>query len=181
MRVFVYFVYKERATNVSNRRNYIKPGPGQESVWDYPRPPRLEDTDKHIQVVFNGVVIADTRRSKRILETSHPPVYYISQADVKMEYLTSTSRTTFCEWKGTASYYTITVNTKTVPNSAWYYHKPSPGYESLADYIAFYPAYMDACYVDSEKVEVQEGDFYGGWITKSVVGPFKGGQGTFGW
>jgi uncharacterized protein (DUF427 family) len=172
---------ERKAINVSNRRHYIKPGPGQESVWDYPRPPRLESTDKHIQVIFNGIIIADTKHSKRILETSHPPVYYIPPTDVKMEYLTSTSRTTFCEWKGAASYYTITVNNKTIPNSAWYYRQPSSGYESLADYIAFYPAQMDACYVDAEKVEVQEGDFYGGWITKDIVGPFKGGQGTFGW
>jgi uncharacterized protein (DUF427 family) len=166
---------------VTERRHYIKPGPGQESVWDYPRPPRLENTEKHVQVIFNGVVIADTKHAKRILETSHPPVYYIPPIDVKMEYLTSTSRTTYCEWKGAASYYTISVNSKTVPNSAWYYRQPSPGYEDIKDYIAFYPSKMDGCYVDEEKVEVQEGDFYGGWITREIVGPFKGGAGTFGW
>lgn len=166
---------------MTERRHYIKPGPGQESVWDYPRPPRLENTSKHVQVIFNGVVIADTKHAKRILETSHPPVYYIPPTDVKMEYLTSTSRTTYCEWKGAASYYTISVDSKTVPNSAWYYRQPAPGYEDIKDYIAFYPSKMDGCYVDAEKVEVQEGDFYGGWITSEIVGPFKGGAGTFGW
>ena len=166
---------------MTNHRHYIKPGPGQESVWDYPRPPRLEDTDKHIQVIFNGIVLANTKHAKRILETTHPPVYYIPPTDVKMEYLTTTSRTTYCEWKGVASFYTINVDNKTAPNSAWYYRQPSAGYEDIKDYIAFYPSKMDECYVDSEKVEEQKGDFYGGWITKNIVGPFKGGPGTFGW
>ena len=164
-----------------SQRHRIEPGPGQESVWDYPRPPRLEDSNKHIQVVFNGVVIADTHRAKRVLETSHPPVYYIPPEDVKMEYFTPTSRTTFCEFKGAASYYTITVGDRTIPNSAWYYRQPSRGYEAMANYIAIYPSQMDACYVNGEKVQAQQGDFYGGWITKDIVGPFKGGTGTFGW
>lgn len=162
-------------------RRRIEPKPGQESVWDYPRPPRLEDSNKHIQIVFNGVVIADTHRAKRVLETSHPPVYYIPSEDMKMEYFTPTSRSTFCEFKGNASYYTITMNGKSIPNGAWYYRKPSSGYESLANHIAVYPSQMDACYVDGEKVQSQEGDFYGGWITNAIVGPFKGGPGTWGW
>ena len=164
-----------------HKRQRIEPGPGQESVWDYPRPPRLEDSNKHIQVVFNGVTIAETRRAKRILETSHPPVYYIPPEDIKMEYLLPASRTTFCEFKGQASYYTITVKGKNIPNGAWHYPHPSKGYESLANYIAFYPGKMDACYVDGERVQAQEGDFYGGWITSEIVGPFKGGVGTSGW
>ena len=163
-----------------SKHNRINPGPGQESVWDYPRPPRLEDSNKHIQVIFNSIIIADTRHAKRILETSHPPVYYISPQDIKVEYLLSASRTTFCEFKGQASYYTITVNGKSVPNAAWYYLRPSKGYESLANYVAFYPGKMDACYVDGERVQAQEGDFYGGWITDEIVGPFKGSAGTFG-
>jgi uncharacterized protein (DUF427 family) len=153
----------------------IEPGPGQESVWDYPRPPRLEDSGKHIQVIFNGIVLADTRRAKRILETSHPPVYYIPPEDIKMEYLTPTSRATFCEWKGNASYYTVKVNGKTLPNAAWYYANPTGGYTGIKNYVAFYPGLMDACYVDGEQVQPQPGDFYGGWITKDIVGPFKGG------
>ncbi len=159
----------------------IEPGPGQESVWDYPRPPRLEQSTKRVQVVFNGVMIADTRRAQRILETSHPPVYYIAPADVKMEYLLQTPRRTFCEWKGAASYYTISIGDKVAENAAWYYQHPDPAYASLANFIAFYPSLMDACYIDGEQVQPQPGDFYGGWITKDIVGPFKGSSGTWGW
>lgn len=164
-----------------NRHKRIEPGPGQESVWDYPRPPRLEESGKHIQVVFNGVVIAETRRAKRILETSHPPIYYIPPEDIKMEHLLPSAHSTYCEHKGQASYYTVSVNGKCVLNGAWYYPHPSKGYESLANYIAFYPGKMDACYVDGERAKAQEGDFYGGWITSEIVGPFKGGVGTHGW
>jgi uncharacterized protein (DUF427 family) len=164
-----------------NRQKGPAPEPGQESVWDYPRPPRLEASKKHIQVVFNGVVIADTHRALRILETSHPPVYYIPPEDVQLQYLTPTLRTTFCEWKGAASYYTIVVGDKTIPNAAWYYRHPTSPYQPLANYIAFYPAKMDACYVDNEPVQPQPGDFYGGWITSDIVGPFKGEAGTSGW
>jgi uncharacterized protein (DUF427 family) len=163
----------------SQRR--VEPGPGQESVWDYPRPPRVEETNKHIQVVLNGVVIADTHRAKRVLETSHPPVYYIPPEDVKMEYFTATAHATFCEWKGTASYYTIKVGNKTVVNGAWYYRQPTKGYESIVNHLAFYPSRMDACYVNGERVQSQEGDFYGGWITDEIIGPFKGGLDTSGW
>jgi uncharacterized protein (DUF427 family) len=128
------------------------------------------------------VVIAETYNSQRILETSHPPVYYIPPEDVKLDqYFKATSRSTFCEWKGAASYYTISVGDKTVPNAAWYYRRPTHPYEAIANYIAIYPAKMDACYVDGEKIQTQEGDFYGGWITHEIVGPFKGGAGTMGW
>jgi uncharacterized protein (DUF427 family) len=165
-----------------NRRKRIEPGPGQESVWDYPRPPRLEESKKHIKVIFNGVVIAETERAKRVLETSHPPVYYIPPEDVKLEqYFSPTPRTTFCEWKGAASYYTITVANKTVRDAAWYYHNPTHPYEALVDHVAFYPGKMDACLVNDERVQAQEGDFYGGWVTDNIVGPFKGGAGTGGW
>ncbi len=164
-----------------DKRRRIEPGPGQESVWDYPRPPRLEESHQHIQIIFNGLVIADTQRAKRVLETSHPPVYYIPPQDVKMEYFIPTTHSSFCEFKGRASYYTIQVGDKSVPNGAWYYRKPSKGYESMTNYIAVYPGKMDACYVDGEKAQAQEGDFYGGWLTKSIIGPFKGGVGTFGW
>jgi uncharacterized protein (DUF427 family) len=159
----------------------IEPGLGQESVWDYPRPPRIEETTRHVRVVFNGKVIADTRRARRVLETSHPPVYYIPAADVRMEYLTETGRRTWCEWKGQAGYYSLSVAGKQAKNAAWYYPNPAPGYEAIQDHVAFYPGKMDACYVDGERVQAQSGDFYGGWITRDVVGPFKGGPGTVGW
>lgn len=152
----------------------IEPGPGQESVWDYPRPPRLEDSPKHIQIIFNGIVIADSTHTKRILETSHPPVYYIPPADIKMEYLEPTNRSTYCEWKGPAAYYSLRVGDKFSSNVAWYYPEPTPEYAALADYVAFYPSKMEQCLVDGELVIPQAGDFYGGWITKDIVGPFKG-------
>lgn len=159
----------------------IEPAAGQESVWDYPRPPRLESTSKRIRVVFNGVTIADTTRARRVLETSHPPVYYLPPDDVRLDYFSPTSRTTTCEFKGVASYWTITVGDRAADNAAWSYEKPRPGYEALAGYIAVYPGRMDACYVDDELVQAQPGDFYGGWITSDIVGPFKGGPGTRGW
>ena len=159
----------------------IEPRPGQESVWDYPRPPRVEETAQHVKVVFNGEVIADTRRSRRVLETSHPPVYYIPAEDIRMEYLIETDRRTWCEWKGQAGYYSLSVGGRRVENAAWFYSNPAPGYEAIQGHIAFYPGKMDACYVDGERVQAQPGDFYGGWITSDVVGPFKGGAGTVGW
>lgn len=163
------------------RPQRVAPGPGQESVWDYPRPPRLEDSPKHVRVILNGVVIADTQRAKRMLETSHPPVYYLPPEDVRLEYFTETSRETYCEWKGLASYYTISVGDRTERNAAWTYHEPTRAYAALQDYIAFYPSRMDSCLVDDEPVRAQPGDFYGGWITGEIVGPFKGDPGTMGW
>jgi uncharacterized protein (DUF427 family) len=159
----------------------IEPQEGQESVWDYPRPPRLEQSDKVIQVIFNGVMIAETRRAFRVLETSHPPVYYLPPDDIKMEHLTRTNGSSFCEWKGQAAYYTISVSHKTVTNAAWFYPQPTPAFAPIKNYVAFYPSLMDACYVDGERVQAQEGDFYGGWITRNIVGPFKGGAGTWDW
>ena len=159
----------------------IQPGPGQESVWDYPRPPRLEDSPKRVQIVFNGIMLADTHRAKRVLETSHPPVYYLPPSDIAMQYLTATSQTSFCEWKGLAGYYTLTIGDKIVPNAAWFYPNPTPAFASLKDYIAFYPGRMDACFIDGQQVSAQPGDFYGGWITPEIVGPFKGDPGTWGW
>jgi uncharacterized protein (DUF427 family) len=159
----------------------IQPQPGQESVWDYPRPPRVELTAHHIQVVFNGVTIADTRRAYRMLETSHPPVYYLPPADVQMQHFTRTGRSSLCEWKGRASYYTLTVGERTAANAAWFYPEPVAEYAAIRDHIALYPQLMDACFVDGERVTPQPGGFYGGWITAKVVGPFKGEPGTQGW
>ncbi|WP_071516882.1 DUF427 domain-containing protein [Geitlerinema sp. PCC 9228] len=159
----------------------IQPGPGQESVWDYPRPPRVEPTSKHVRVIFHGTTIADTQRAQRVLETSHPPTYYIPLEDVKTEYLFPTSRTSFCEWKGRAKYYTIKVGDREATNAAWQYPQANENHAAIRDCIAVYPSKMDACYVDDERVQPQAGDFYGGWITSDIVGPFKGGPGTWGW
>jgi uncharacterized protein (DUF427 family) len=161
----------------------IKPGPGQESVWDYPRPPRVESVSKHVRVVFNGTVIIDTNRALRVLETSHPPVYYLPKADLRMEFFTELSpgRDTFCEFKGKARYFDLEVNGQRAQAVAWTYPEPVRGYETLKDHLAIYPSRMEACYIGDEKIQSQEGDFYGGWITSDIVGPFKGGPGTWGW
>jgi uncharacterized protein (DUF427 family) len=157
------------------------PGPGQESVWDYPRPPRLEPTARRIRVVLNGVTIADTRRALRVLETSHPPVYYLPPEDVQMEHFLPAGGRSFCEWKGSANYYDVVVGDRREAAAAWAYQRPTAGFAALAGYIAVYPGKMDACYVDEEQVTPQPGGFYGGWITSDVVGPFKGEPGTMGW
>ena len=159
----------------------IVPEPGQESVWDYPRPPRLEDGNALVQVVFNGVTLAETRRAKRVLETSHPPVYYIPPEDIRMGHLHRAEGQSFCEWKGVAGYYTVTVGDKQAVDAAWFYPNPTPAFASLKNHVAFYPGRMDACFVNGERVLPQPGDFYGGWITASIIGPFKGEPGTRGW
>jgi uncharacterized protein (DUF427 family) len=171
-------VTEEHATMVQRR---IEPGPGQESVWDYPRPPRIEDTSRRIRVIFGDQVIADTHKAKRVLETSHPPVYYIPPQDIKMEYLDRTEHSSWCEWKGRARYYTVTTGDSQATNAAWSYPQPEPAYTDIQDHVAFYPHKMDACFVDGEEVRPQPGGFYGGWITDDIVGPFKGGPGTAGW
>ena len=154
---------------------------GQESVWDYPRPPAVQKVSKHVRVIFNGEVIADTNRAVRVLETSHPPSYYIPQEDVKMTFLSQTERSTMCEFKGRAAYWTVRVGDKEATNAGWSYPNPASGYEAIKDYITFYPSRVEACFVGDERVQAQAGDFYGGWITSEIVGPFKGGAGTWGW
>ena len=163
------------------KKNRIHPGPGQESVWDYPRPPRVEPTAAHIRIVFNAVVLADTTRAQRVLETSHPPVYYIPPDDIWMDYLTPAPGSSFCEWKGRAVYFDLRVGERHVDRAAWAYPDPTPRFASIKDHLAFYPSKMDACFVDDERAEAQAGDFYGGWITSRIVGPFKGAPGTWGW
>jgi len=159
----------------------ISPGPGQESVWDYPRPPRVEPSSKHIQVFFNGVAIADTHHAKRVLETSHPPVYYIPRKDVRTEYLVTGGGGSFCEWKGRAIYHSVRVDGREAARTAWSYPEPTAAYASIREHLAFYAGAMDACTVDGETVQPQPGGFYSGWITSDIVGPFKGGPGTVGW
>ena len=157
-------------------------GPGQESVWDYPRPPSALVTPRHVLVEFGGQVVADTRRAIRVCETSHPPVYYIPRADVAPGFLTPAPGTTWCEFKGRAAYFDVVCpNGRVVRRAAWHYPAPRPGYEALTGHIAFYPGRVDRCLVDGEAVQAQEGDFYGGWITSRVTGPFKGAAGTYGW
>lgn len=164
------------------RRRRIEPGPGQESVWDYPRPPRVERVPQRVRVIFNGLTIADTTRALRVLETSSPPVYYIPRADIRMEALRESSgHATFCEWKGRATYYTVQVGERQARHAAWSYRSPAPGYEPIQDHLAFYAGPMDGCFVGEERVQPQAGDFYGGWITSTIVGPFKGEPGTLGW
>jgi uncharacterized protein (DUF427 family) len=153
-----------------------------ESVWDYPRPPRLEPTTRRIRVVFDGTTIVDSRRALRLLETSHPPTYYIPRSDVREGHLRATEGgRTFCEWKGQASYFDVVSGDRVAPRAAWVYPDPVAAYAALRDHVAFYPDPMDACFVDDERVAAQSGSFYGGWITSDIVGPFKGGPGTAGW
>ena len=160
----------------------IEPGLGHESVWDYPRPPRVEPSDELVEVVFGGVLIASTRRSLRVLETSHPPAYYLPMDDVSAEHIRpSGTRPTFCEWKGLATYFTLVAGGCVDRDCAWTYTNPTKGFEAIADHLALYPGRMDECRVNGEIVVPQEGGFYGGWITNRVVGPFKGASGTWGW
>lgn len=152
-----------------------------ENVWDYPRPPRAERTTKHVTVVFAGVTVVDSRRAVRLLETSHPPVYYVPREDVLDGVLVPLERSSFCEWKGMASYFDLHVGDRVARAVAWAYANPSPPFAELRGHVAFYAGPMDGCFVDGEKVVPQSGGFYGGWITKDLVGPFKGEPGSRGW
>lgn len=156
-------------------------GPGQESVWDYPRPPGLEPVSQRIRVVFNDTTIVDTTNAVRILETSHAPTYYMPPRDVRAGVLIPTDRETFCEWKGVARYLHVEVDGKRAENAAWCYPNPVRAYAALRDFVAIYAQAMDACYVGDELVRPQDGSFYGGWVTKNLAGPIKGAAGTLGW
>ncbi len=154
-----------------------------ESVWQYPRPPRLEATAQRIRIVHGGEPLADTVRALRILETSHPPVYYLPQADIAMQRMRrSASRQSFCEFKGLATYWSLVDAVGGVArDAAWSYENPSPPYGALKGHLAFYASRVDECWVEGERVVAQPGDFYGGWITSNLRGPFKGAPGTLGW
>jgi uncharacterized protein (DUF427 family) len=166
-----------------------QPDDVKESVWQYPRPPRIEPVPQRIRVVVDGVTIAETTRALRVLETSHPPSYYIPRGDVRGDLLSANPRTSFCEFKGRASYVDLHLpgglmasgRQRTIASVAWTYETPTPGYEAIRGYLAFYPSRVDEAWVGDERATAQEGDFYGGWITSRVVGPFKGGPGTGGW
>jgi uncharacterized protein (DUF427 family) len=159
----------------------MKPMPGQESVWDYPRPPRLENVSARLRVIFNGQTVADTTSGCRVLETSHPPVYYIQPQDVVLPYLRSAAGSSWCEFKGHAKYWSLDVGGKRTENAAWSYPSPSTAFASITGHLAFYASRVDECWIDDERVLPQDGDFYGGWITSRIVGLFKGGAGTRGW
>lgn len=158
--------------------------PGQESVWSYPRPPIVVPSDRHVVVRFGGVVVCETRRALRLLETSHPPTWYLPRADFAVGSLQPGRGSSFCEWKGTASYLDVFAGASgeySAESKAWTYLTPEPDYLVIAGYIALYAAAMDGCFVDGEQVTPQPGGFYGGWVTRDVAGPFKGVAGSSGW
>lgn len=156
-------------------------GPGEESVWDYPRPPRLEPVRERITIRLGGAVIADTADAVRVLETSHPPVYYLPIDAFADGALVPTEGSSSCEFKGGAVYFDVHGGTQVVRRAAWTYPRPERGYEQLANRVAVYAGDMDACTVGDEQVTPQPGRFYGGWITSRIRGPFKGVPGSMGW
>ena len=161
-----------------------KPDPtaaGQESVSAYPRPSTLEPTPRRLRIVHKGVVLADTVRGLRLLETSHPPTYYLPRDDVAPGALAPGRGSSFCEWKGSASYLDVLVGDDRLASVAWTYPRPAANYASLAEHVAFYAAPFDACYVGEERAQPQPGGFYGGWVTSLQAGPFKGVPGSSGW
>ena len=160
----------------------VDPGPGQASVWDYPRPPAVVPSDRAVRVEHGGAVVAETRDALRVLETAGAPVWYLPRADVRMDLLRPVpEKSTHCEWKSSASYFDVVVGNNVARNAAWTYERPLPGYEGIAGRIAFYAGRVDAASVDGEAARPQPGGFYGGWVTNDVVGPFKGEPGTEGW
>ena len=156
--------------------------PGQESVWDYPRPPRMEPATRHVRIEFAGQVIAESDRAVRVLETAGAPTYYLPPEDVRLDLLRPvTGKTSYCEWKGTASYCDVVVGDRVAQRAAWTYPSPKADYAGLAGYLSFYPARVDEIRLDDEVVRPQPGRYYGGWVTTDIVGPFKGEAGTEGW
>ncbi|GAB2449396.1 DUF427 domain-containing protein [Conyzicola lurida] len=171
-----------RDTDVMRRSiRPVPPAPGQESVWEYPRPPRVEPTAERVVITLGGQTIVDTTDAVRVLETSHPPVYYVPRIGFVPGSLEPAPGTSYCEFKGVAGYLTIRGGDRVAESAGWFYPDPSPGFESLVGLVAVYPGRMDRCEVAGETVQPQAGGFYGGWITARVVGPFKGEPGTMGW
>jgi uncharacterized protein (DUF427 family) len=159
----------------------IAPGPGQESVWDYPRPPIVVADPRRVTVKLGDIVVADTRAALRLLETSHPPTFYLPRTDVDERCLVAVGGGSFCEWKGSASYFDVVAGGKTLARAAWGYPEPiDDSFAMLAGCVAFYAALLD-CFVDDERARPQAGGFYGGWITSELCGPFKGDPGTSRW
>jgi uncharacterized protein (DUF427 family) len=158
----------------------IAPTPGQESVWDYPRPPAIVDDKRLVQVRLDDTLIAETRAAKRVLETASPPTFYLPPQDVNLDHLRAEDGHSFCEWKGRADYFSVCVADHCARQAAWCYPEAFGEFRAIQGYLAFYPSRV-ACYVDGERVRAQAGGFYGGWITPEIVGPFKGEPGTGGW
>ncbi len=152
-----------------------------ENVWDYPRPPRLERIAERLRVVLNGVDIADTVMGFRVLETSHPPTYYIPRDDIAEGALREVPGTSLCEWKGLARYFDVVSGDRVASRAAWTYPDPTERFHDMRGHVAFYAESMDACFVGEAPVRPQDGNFYGGWITDNLRGPFKGAAGTEGW
>jgi uncharacterized protein (DUF427 family) len=157
------------------------PGPGEESVWDYPRPPRLEAVRERVRVLVDGITVADTVRALRVLETSHPPVYYVPRGDVLEGAIRPAAGSSVCEWKGDATYWSVVVGRRRIERAAWSYERPAPGFEAIRGHLAFYAASVDEAWVGDERATAQPGGFYGGWLTGRIVGPVKGEDGSRGW
>ena len=156
-------------------------GKPYESVWEFPRPPRLETVPWRIRVIHRGHTIVDAPRAFRILETSQPPAYYVAPEHIDLTVLAVTTHSSFCEWKGRATYADVVVGEQPAVNACWTYRQPTPAFEAITDHWAFYAQMLDECWVDDERVQPNPGNFYGGWITENVRGPFKGGPGTAHW
>ena len=156
-------------------------GPGQESVWAFPRPSVAQPSARHLRIEHHGCVVAETRRAIRTIETSHPPTYYFPPADVFVTVTRSARAGSFCEWKGEAVYFDVTVAGVTLNQAAWSYPTPTAPFAAVAGYLAFYAAAFEVCFVDGERVRPQPGGFYGGWITSDLAGPFKGVPGSQFW
>lgn len=146
-------------------------------MWDYPRPPAVATCTGRVRVVHAGLLLADTTNAIRVLETSQPPAFYLPPADVEMSRLRPSASTTWCEWKGAASYWQL----DEIDDAAWSYPHPTTAFAAITDHVAFYAQKVDECWVDDERVLPNPGNFYGGWITSRVTGPFKGAPGTLGW
>ena len=156
------------------------PDPGQESVWDYPRPPKLIADHRHIVVRQGDLLIADSHEAYRVLETAGPPTFYIAPRDVRVELLKLFPGTSICEWKGAAKYWALETSTPAQQAIAWSYPQAQAPYDGISGYYSFYPGRVE-CFVDGEGVRPQPGYFYGGWITNEIVGPWKGDPGTESW
>lgn len=156
-------------------------GPGQTSVWTYPRPPVAEPEPRRVEIVHGGVTVATTTRAVRTLETSHPPTYHLPPAEIAAGVLQPSAKRSFCEWKGVAVYFDVHVGGAILRDVAWSYPEPSAAFATLRDHVAFYAAPFDGCFVGGERVTPQPGGFYGGWITTDLAGPFKGVPGSRFW
>ena len=152
-----------------------------ERVWEYPRPPALVPCERRVRIELGGRTIAESTGALRVLETSHPPTIYLPPEDFAPGVLVPAPGRTLCEWKGSASYLDVVAGDRVEPAAAWTYRRPVPAYAALRDFVSVYPGRMDACHLDDERVQAQPGDFYGGWVTADLVGPFKGAPGTLGW